>query len=276
MKRRTNKTIIIYIIIIWIIAAFLLESSDLWISVKFYNPGSEWAKILEIFGEIPGLLVIFFGTQIFAATLKSSSNLKKILFTAFLLTTSSFVTIYVLYILASPFSNGINFFNSNRAYFYFTAIVLNIIVSYFYKKQSKFSKPVLLFSRITVKLFFYGYLIFIALLKLLWGRIRFRDLAGHYEKFTAWYFPQGITGNDSFPSGHAAMGWMLLPIFVLVTNQPLRKRIVLKGIIISWAIALCVSRIVIGAHYTSDVLFASFIMITSYLLVLNSETKNLK
>lgn len=276
MKKRTNKTVIIYLIIIWVIAAILFESTDLWISIHFYNPKSEWANLFEMFGEIPGLLVTFFGAHIFAATLKSSSNLKKILFTSFLLTTSSFVTIYIFYIISAALPNGITFFNSNRAYFYLAAILLNIFVSYLYKKQSKLSKPAILFSRVAIKLFFYGYLVFIALVKLLWGRIRFRDLAGHYEKFTVWYLPQGITGSDSFPSGHAAMGWMLLPLFVLVTNEPLRKRIIFKGIIISWAITLCVSRIIIGAHYVSDVLFASFIMIISYLIVLNHETKNFK
>ncbi len=276
MKKRTNKTIVIYLVIIWIIAAFLLESTDLWLSIHFYNPNSYWGNLLEMFGEIPGLLVVFLGAHIFAATLKSSSNLKKILFTSLLLTTSSFVTIYVFYTISASFSKGINFFDENRALFYFAAILLNIFVSYIYKKQTKFSKSSILFSRVSVKLFFYGYLIFIALVKLLWGRIRFRDLAGHYDKFTVWYLPQGITGNDSFPSGHAAMGWMLLPLFVLVTNQPLRKRIILKGIVISWALTLCVSRIIIGAHYVSDVLFASFIMIISYLLVVNHETKNFK
>lgn len=276
MKKRTNKTIIIYLIIIWIISAFLFESTDLWLSIRLFNPNSEWAKYLELFGEIPGLLIVFMGAHIFAATLKSSSNLKKILFTSLLLTTSSFITIYVFYGIAASLPDGINFFNSNRAYFYFAAIMFNIIVSYLFKKQAKFSKSYILFSRVSVKLFFYGYLIFIALVKILWGRVRFRDLNGHYEKFTVWYLPQGITGNDSFPSGHAAMAWMLLPLFILVTNEPLRKRIVVKGFIISWAITLCVSRIVIGAHYVSDVLFASFIMIISYLLILKHETKNIK
>ena len=49
MKKRSNKTVAYYFIFIWIVAAFLLESSDLWISINLYNPNSVWAKFLENF-----------------------------------------------------------------------------------------------------------------------------------------------------------------------------------------------------------------------------------
>ncbi|MBK7228245.1 MAG: phosphatase PAP2 family protein [Ignavibacteriales bacterium] len=54
------------------------------------------------------------------------------------------------------------------------------------------------------------------------------------------------------------------------------KRLLVKGIIISWALAVCASRVVIGAHFTSDVLFGSFIMIITYLFLINNANSTLK
>ena len=276
MIKRSNKTLAFYLIAVWIIAAFLLESSDLWISINVYDPQSVWAILLEKFGEIPGLIVVLFGVHIYIVTLKASSNIKTILFTGFLLTSASLVTIYIFIVLSFSITENWIFFNSNRNYFFLTAILLNIFLSVLFRKRNKFSKKSVLFSRISVKMFFYGYLFVIQPLKHLWGRIRFRDLAEGYNDFTAWYIPNGINGNQSFPSGHAAMGFMMLSLFVFVADKSFYKRIFLKGIIISWAIAVCISRIVVGAHFTSDVLFGGFIIIVSYLLLIHQANKTIQ
>lgn len=276
MKKRTNKKTIIYLLVAWIILAFLLESTDLWISINLYNATSVWANFLERFGEIPGLLVVLIGSHIYIVTLNSSSNSKKILFTSFLLTTSALVTIYIFFAISKGISGNNLFFNSNKNYFYFTSILLNIITTYLFRKRYKFSKKIILYSRVSFNMFFFGYLLFVEPLKIFWGRIRFRDLAENYSNFSAWYIPHGFTGNDSFPSGHAAMGWMMIALFVLFTDKSYRIRLLLKGLIISWAIAVSVSRVITGAHYASDVIFSSFGMIIAYILALNYFTKRIK
>lgn len=276
MKKRSNKTIAIYLIVIWIIAAFLLESSDLWISMSIYNPNLDWAILLEKYGEIPGLIVALIGIHIYIVTIKASSNIKTILITGFLLTVGSLVTIYILWLGALGISNQTILFNSNRNIFFLIAIFSNILISYLFRKRYKFSKKSVLFSRISFKMFFYGNIIFVFLLKILWGRIRFRDLSQDYSDFTTWYIPNGINGNQSFPSGHAAMGFMLLALFIFLGNKSLLIRIILKGLIFSWAIAVSISRVVIGAHYTSDIVFGSFIMIISYLLLIQNANKTLQ
>lgn len=258
------------------IAAFLLESSDLWISVSLYNPNLGWAIFLEKFGELPGLIVVLIGIHIYIVTIRTSSNLKSILFSGLLLTTGSLITIYILWALAFAFSNSTLLFNENMNYFFLAAILLNISLSLLFKKRQKFSKKAILFSRLSFRMFFYGYLLFVQPLKIFWGRIRFRDLAGNYSDFTSWYLPQGITGNQSFPSGHAAMGFMMIALFVFFADKEFYKRIIIKGLIISWALAVCTSRVVIGAHFTSDVLFGSFAMIISYLFLMNYAIKTLK
>ena len=276
MKKRSNKTVAYYFILIWIVAAFLLESSDLWISIKLYNPTSVWAIFLEKFGEIPGLIVVLIGAHIYIVTLKASSNIKSIFFNGFLLTANSLITIYIFWAVSIAITNSWNFFNSYQSYFFLTAILLNILISLLFRKRNNFSKKTILFSRISFKMFFYGYILFVQLIKIFWGRIRFRELAENYTNFSPWYLPQGITGNQSFPSGHAAMGFMMLALFVFFADKAFYKRIILKGIIISWAVAVCASRVVIGAHFTSDVLFGAFAMIISYLFLMNNANKTIK
>jgi membrane-associated phospholipid phosphatase len=276
LKKRSNKTVAYYLILIWVIAAFLLESSDLWISLNLYDPNSSWAILLEKYGEIPGLIVVLIGLHIYIVTIKASSNIKTILFTGLLLTTGALITIYILWALAFAITSDWQFFNVNRNYFFLAAVILNIFLSWLFRKRYKFSKKTILFSRISFKMFFYGYILFVQPLKIFWGRVRFRDLAENYSDFTAWYIPNGITGNQSFPSGHAAMGFMMIALFVFFTDKSFYKRIIIKGFIISWALAVCASRVVIGAHFTSDVLFGAFAMIISYLFLINNANKIFK
>lgn len=276
MKKISNKKTAYYFILIWIIAAFLLESSDLWISINLYNPNLGWAIFLQKYGEIPGLLVVLIGIHVYIVTLKVSSNIKSILFTGFLLTTGSLVTIYILGAISLGINESWKFFNTNRSYFFFSAVLLNILTSLLFRKRYKYSKKSVLFSRISFRMFFYGYLLITTPLKIFWGRVRFRDLAENYSNFTPWYWPNGITGNDSFPSGHAIMGFMTLALFVFFVDKSFYKRIFLKGVIISWALVVCVSRVVIGAHFTSDVLFGAMIMIVTYLFLINNANKTLK
>ena len=276
MKKRSNNNKIVYLVIAWLITAFLLESTDLWISVSLYKPDSLWASILEKFGEIPGLLTVLIGIHIYIVTLRSSSNSRTILFTAFLLTISSLITIYIFFVTSIGLEGNYYFFDSYMNYFFFSAIILNTFITYLFRKRHNYSKKSILFSRVSFYMFIFGYLLFVQPLKLLWGRTRFRDLLGNYEHFSAWYLPQGITWNDSFPSGHAAMGWIMISLFVLFVDKPFRKRLIIKSLIISWAIALCFSRVIIGAHYASDILFASFGMIITYFIVLKYVTKNIK
>lgn len=276
MKKISNKATAYYLIIIWVIAAFLLESSDLWISINLYNPNSGWAIFLEKYGEIPGLIVALIGIHIYIVTIKASSNIKTILFNGFLLTTGSLITLYIFWLLSLAFSNNTTSFNENRSYFFLAAIVTNIFISLIFRKRYTFSKKSILFSRISFKMFFYGNILFVSLVKIFWGRIRFRDLSDYYSDFTPWYLPQGITGHQSFPSGHAAMGFMMIALFIFVSDKSLYKRLIFKAVIISWALAVCSSRVIIGAHFTSDVLFGSFIMIIVYMLLINNANKTIK
>lgn len=94
-------------------------------------------------------------------------------------------------------------------------------------------------------------------MKYLWGRVRFRDLlaAGSYEAFTPWYVINGLNGNKSFPSGHtagAAMSFlaMLLPY---VSEKAQKHKQLCFYIPFVYTCIVAVTRLIMGAHYLSDV-----------------------
>ena len=121
------------------------------------------------------------------------------------------------------------------------------------------------YARVVVGMALFGYVFFIQVVKTFWGRVRFKELDAAFSQFTPWYLPQGINGYDSFPSGHAAMGWMLLALLILFTNKKPWLKYSVFIIIFMWSVILAQSRVIIGAHYASDVLFGSFFMIFTFL-----------
>ena len=103
-----------------------------------------------------------------------------------------------------------------------------------------------------------------SILKTLWGRIRFRDGQG-INDFTPWYFPQGINGNHSFPSGHTT-AWTSILCFLHV----LPKRSIAwwnQILIYALIILMPLTRMSCGAHYLSDTLIGFTITYTIYLMM---------
>lgn len=130
--------------------------------------------------------------------------------------------------------------------------------------------------------------IFIAAVKSPVGRVRYRAMNynhGDFSQFTRWYVVNGknhgyakeqlielYSSTDacrSFPSGHtnaAGMSYMLIMLSDALGIKDKRKRIAMWLIPILFTGTVAVSRIVVGAHYFSDVLvggttaFASMII----------------
>ena len=124
-------------------------------------------------------------------------------------------------------------------------------------------------ERIAVVTLFYlvALLILVDALKLCWGRIRFRQLSD-FSQFTPWYKPRGFTGYASFPSGHTANATAL---YALTLCAPLIKSragkamcYIVPGV---WIVTMAASRVLVGAHYASDVLFGAAISIALFYLV---------
>jgi membrane-associated PAP2 superfamily phosphatase len=106
------------------------------------------------------------------------------------------------------------------------------------------------------------------LLQPLWGRPRPR----HIEQFAGtqayrpWWQPGGPGAGKSFPSGHAAMGYVLLAGAVLVSGG---RRVWIGRLALGGALAygtlVGLARVAQGGHFASDVVWSGLLM---YLTVL--------
>lgn len=108
-------------------------------------------------------------------------------------------------------------------------------------------------------------------LKYLWGRVRFRDLfaANRFDDFTPWYIINGINGNKSFPSGHtagAAMSYLLM--FMPYLSDKYKKHSQMCfWIPCIYTSIVAYTRLVMGAHYLSDVTIGGAV---SFIIVLTA------
>ena len=264
MRKFSIKAIAIFLV--WITPAIIFAIYDLQISKLIVDKNAGWAGFLEKFGMIPGLLVILSGIYIYYSYIKQKSDAwaytQKVIF--FLTSTG-----LMLYLFDIIISNTIseNFVINQLVTFLIITFSISIVIFLFLQiKQSVKNIVAIKYARIVVGMAFFGYVICIQVVKYFWGRIRFRELDATFSQFTPWYIPQGINGFDSFPSGHAAMGWMLLALLILFANKKPWLKYSAFILIILWGVTLALSRVIIGAHYVSDVLFGSFFIIMTFLL----------
>ena len=96
----------------------------------------------------------------------------------------------------------------------------------------------------------------VEILKYTWGRVRFRDLSPDYNEFTKLFHINGLTGHKSFPSGHTNAGTNILLVALLVPRFTDKKWIkyLVSSLCFAYIATLAISRIVVSAHYASDVL----------------------
>jgi len=266
---------ILSLFLVWAVLAVFTGIYDLEISKSIVNNNCSWAKFLQDYGMIPGIIVLLAGIYIYYAYLITNKTRLLFLKNAFFFITAILLIIYMLDVLIANIKQNENVLTD---YFYLisiSSVFINlVIIVALHSKKFKLTSEAINFSRVTFALGIWGYIICIQLVKTLWGRVRFRELDELFSNFTPWYLPQGLTGFDSFPSGHAAIGWIILPLIILVVNKNLWLKYLVFCLICCWAIAVAVSRVVIGAHYASDVLFGSFFIIAVFYFLKNKINRN--
>ena len=261
-----NNKFAVGLLLIWIILATILGIYDLDISKSIVNQNSGWAKFLENYGMIPGLIIILSGVYIYYSFIKSKSDvwsyIKRVVF--FLVSSGLIFHLFDI-ILSNSISD--DFVTDHLITFLIISFSISILIFIVLHKREQVQSAIAIrYAKVVVGMVLFGYVIFIQGVKYFWGRVRFRDLDAAFSQFTPWYLLQGITGSDSFPSGHAAMGWMLLALLILLSNKNEWVKNLAFVLIFIWAVVLALSRVVIGAHFASDVLFGSFFIIMTFIL----------
>jgi len=240
-------------IVLLIVAAF----RDYQLDASLNAPENVFGQFLAHYGELPVYLVIPFA---FAVLLRAAeSKGKKILFG-------------VLYF-AAGILFGIQFTERwysgdlKTVFAVLTGLALALLCLLLLRRISpetiKRLKPFALFilmSAACTALATEG-------MKQIWGRVRFRDLDSQAQ-FIAWYLPQGRTGNKSFPSGHTSAAASIFALIALPDVFAKLKKLELPFFLIAAAFtfAVGISRMIVGAHYLSDIAMGAMLGFCFYSL----------
>ena len=261
-----NKLIIVFGLI-WIALAVVFGIYDLQISQFLFNHNNSLAKIVQNFGEIPGILVGLFAIFVYFAGTKFKTKEREKLSLLVGVIISTGLLFYILKIIFEAVNFSFDFISIYSVSVGLFFILVSLGIFYLFKKKFEtFSKKNYLFGKITFYTFVVAGII-VEVLKTVWGRIRYEDFVNGAASFTQWFIPQGITGGNSFPSGHAYLGWMLIPLILIFINRGKIQK--WFAIIITSFFGLFISfeRIVYGAHYASDVLFSFGIVTIIFLII---------
>jgi len=248
---------------IWTGLAALFAFSDLWISRVVVAAESPLAVLTEYYGEIPGLAVISFALFVVHRDRKLRWWGLDLLMWVFMIGLTSLVLYYASSLLYYRITGSFEWLVDHGRWLWL-ALAVVILALHLAMSGRKFSDRVDRFARTAVGIAVVNVLLFVHLGKPLWGRVRFYDLDPTYSDFTPWYLPQGVTGGDSFPSGHAALGWMLLPLILLVRGRNRPTRVLTAAVVVAWGLAVAIGRVVRGAHYASDVLFSTGVAFAAF------------
>ena len=254
MSEKTNWSMVskltLFVLVSWIILAIIFGIYDLNISIAVVDGTSAWGDFGAVYGELPGWALIGIALATFFGSYIKNLKLQKI---------PALIIIVI----------GMLFIIIDSDFYVGFSLIIPIII-YTIITWNKDWKNYRTLAGIISLLAVINPLLFVQIVKILCGRIRFRDLEAGYTNFTPWFLPPGLSSDGrSFPSGHAAMGWMLLPLLIVVKDRKIKDpyRIVVTVLVIGWGLFVGLSRIVVGAHYASDVLFSTGMAVVTTLLL---------
>ena len=239
---------------IFAVFAVLFAFTDLAISKSYADPESGWANFLELYGQLPGAFVGFLGGSPLLALYKVEKNIKSIsgVIGLFILTFFTSMMFWGDALGAQALPEEMNPIPPLGL-----GILMLIIVQVILRRLPEGSleeyKPA---AKVALTLIFVAGLITVWSIKIPWGRWTYRDMLeiGDFSLFTPWYLPQGNNGHHSFFSGHTALSFCALPIVLLFRNN--KKQYTIAWVLaLAWGVLGALSRVKIGAHFPSDVLF---------------------
>lgn len=211
--RKTYKYTLLVISVLLVIFAF----TDLQISNAIYNSNSSFGMIFEAIGEFPAAVIATFCTVSLMLTRNKEKSVK------YNLRTGGYIILLLLFALMAAML-PVKYFNGPTVLIPIIA-TLYIVISYIIaKKYSSTNREELRNAAIVGVLTFVFVVITFNLVKMGWGRERYRHMiaTGSFEGFSLWFTPQKLTTDNefmSFPLGHSAnaaiMIWItLIPTFI--------------------------------------------------------------
>jgi|GEM_PF-456280 len=231
-----------------------------------------FAKLFTLVGNVPAMLI---GVAFAACAFQYVDRSKRKVLTAFII---------VLWIIESGIASYFFWDTAQKEVFTGMSSTLGYIFmgitpifliagSFFLFRLAKTRETKTKLYYIFLILFFASFianLVAIEGIRTFWGRPRYYTIDDIAVFFTPWYIPQGyVPGSTSFPSGHAASSTMALSglLFLTQFNAKTWQKVLLIVLPVILIIGTCLSRMMLGMHFLSDVtfgfLFAASLLVAS-------------
>jgi len=256
---KLNK-LLIGIIILWSILAIIFGIYDLEISNYLYKfKNSQLFDIGNNYGNKVGFPLFYISLTIIIGSIFNDIKIQRKI--------GYIVIIYFIF-------ESVYIILRNKKIFSF--LNLFFIITFFILTYNKNWNNYLLIAILIILLYIFSKII-VNILKVFYCRIRYKDLNSNSE-YSTWY-NRNITKKKgkSFPSGHTSESCIFYPFLIYIKNKKISRKIktLLVFIIISFSLYVGISRIIIGKHYSSDILFSigicSILTIIFYKILSNNK-----
>lgn len=242
---------------------------DLKISEALYSPNLIWVRLYQKYAQIPGMLTGFMGASLMLRICRAGKDKKRTTLKIIL-----FLCAFILMVAICIDVEGQKYAGLLQVVAAMAAalLVLAGVQAWLDRYPNELLMKFMPVAKLAVLLVIFAGFITVWAVKIPWGRWTFSSLvkAGDLALYTPWYLPQGITGHYSFISGHTSMAFCVLPLVLLFEKRRLQY-LAAWILALLWGFSTGLSRIVIGAHFASDVLFAAgqtllwfFVLVLSY------------
>lgn len=255
--KKTTKIFLCASLLVWLTALIFATLYDLDITRAVMNRGSLYGRLFEVLGEIPAVLFTSFNFALMAVYFAKSTDFRgknKILAVLTFIGcagTAIFTTVKTAKYIYGEMLHPLIVLYAVLAG---AAIAFAFMMCGVFLGEQTLQKYFHTASRCAIA----GVLTFFIIwaFKLTWGRLRPRD--GGIVDFTPWYLPQFFTGNFSFPSGHTANATVIFSVvyyFRFLRGKAKKLVPLFYTVLAAWLALVAFSRVVVGAHFLSDVLF---------------------
>lgn len=285
----------IYIVLAICIVGFIIGSFlDLQIMEGLFSERNTFGLVVSVIGTVPGYgCLAICGGILFAIGLHQKDY--KTLYRVLLFIGALAGLGFAIYFSGREFfgPNGFYWIGVKRWVGYFIALPVDLALGYLGYRMGKASDNNRLWLLVIVVMvaIFLALVPGVTMIKAIFHRPRYREVVRFgYEEFHNWWQrcgnykeimkATGVLSEEfkSFPSGHggASAVFMLSVIFLPLVNQKYEKlQLPLFYAGLAWTLLVCFSRILVGAHFLSDVsmgtLLTAIFMIVSYYVVMKGK-----
>ncbi len=256
----------IYFYIVAAILMLIFAFTDLQISLAVVNQKSLFGRFFETFGEAPLFIMFCFSTVFLFIHLKQEKLTRIIIIRILMIPGMIIGGMFTLHQWVRYLTEYITGEKASGPWMVILIIIpVLICIPFAIKVKQENIEKVKRFAVYCI-IYFIAAQVISSVIKVPWGRMRYREMIDPHLQFTPWYLPQGITGSRSFPSGHTfnSCGTLILLYLPRLSEKFRGKEKALTIMCILWIVLVALSRVIIGAHFASDVTMGAVLGVTLY------------